>query len=97
MRWLGSTGLGDDSTDEVSGDVLRDDAEKMREAPESSAELDVDEKGEFANEVWRSGAFSARTLVVDRSSMGAEITLWSTPPSCLLILVARPGEGIAAS
>lgn len=94
---MGSTGLGDDSTDEVSGDVLLEDVEKTREAPESSAELDVDEKGEFANEVWRSGAFSARTLVVDRSSMGAEITLWSTCPSCLLILVVRPGDKKAAS
>lgn len=97
MRWFGSTGLGDDSTDEVSGEVLRDEAENVRETSESSAELDADEKGEFAKEVCRSGAFSAKTLVVDRSSIGAEIMLRSTWPSCFLMLVARPGERIGGS
>ena len=75
MRWFGSTGLGVDSTDEVSGEVLREEAENVRDTSESSAELDADEKGELANAVCKSGAFKAKTLVVDRSSIGAEIIL----------------------
>ena len=61
--------------DSVSGEVLRDEAEKVSERSESSAELDAEERGVLASEVRRSGALSARTLVVDRSSIGGEMTL----------------------
>lgn len=37
--------------EEVSGVVLRDDAEKVKETSESSAELDAEEKGVFAKDV----------------------------------------------
>lgn len=48
---MGLGELGEDPTDSVSGEVLRDEAEKVRETSESSAELDAEEKGVFASDV----------------------------------------------
>lgn len=44
-------GLGVEPTDSVSGEVLRDEAEKVSETSESSAELDAEEKVVLAREV----------------------------------------------
>lgn len=37
--------------EEVSGDVLRDEAENVSDTSDSSAELDAEVKGEFARDV----------------------------------------------
>lgn len=44
-------GLGANSNEEVSGEVLREEAEKVKDMSDSSAELDAEEKDEFAKEV----------------------------------------------
>lgn len=67
-KWLVSTGLGTDPIDDVSGVVPREEVPNMKELSESSLTLDDDEP-------YMLGALYASTLVVDKSSSGAEMAL----------------------
>ena len=93
LRWAGSDVIGDDSTEEDSGEVvgvLRELFE-MREKSESSAERReaLDEALEMEQ---MSGALSAWTFVVDKSCVGKEILQRSIVPGGNLKVASEDGE-----
>lgn len=89
-RWLGSAVTGDDSRVKESGVDILEELESGAELSESSNEL-LDETDEELGGPWISGASYARTLVVDRSSIGNEIWARSIGRSYFLMLAIRPG------
>ena len=82
LRWVGSGVIGDDSTDEVSGDVVGVLRELLGKKQKSKSSVERKELFEEPLEVDRmSGAFRAWTLVVERSSVGKEIFERSMVPA----------------
>ena len=75
-KWFGSTRLGES----LSGVVARVEVEKVMEPSDS-----------LSDEPYMLGALNARTLVVDKSSSGADIALRLMVPA-LLMLAARLGS-----
>jgi len=74
---------------------MLDELESAGELSESSKEA-LDDTDEELGGPWISGASYARTLVVDRSTIGNEIWARLIGRSYFLVLAARPGnEGIA--
>ena len=82
---------GEDSRVKESGVDMLDELESAGELSESSNEP-LDDADDEVGKPWISGASYARTLVVDKSSIGNEI--WAR--SIFLVLAARSGiEGMA--
>jgi len=90
--------MGDDSIDEVSGEVhgelmkLREICEKSESSPDRNDELDEDDEIDLI-----SGAVRARTFVVEINSVGREIwPRWMVPVGNLT-LPSRVGSGAGTS
>jgi hypothetical protein len=90
LRWTGSGEIGDDSIEEVSGEVagvlrkLLEVEEKSEPSAERRETLDEPLETDLM-----SGAFKAWTLVVERSSVGNEILERSMVPAAYLKWVSE--------